>query len=366
MPAPAAARIESARSLRRSSSIAPQPAARARPAGQARLFISGVTQPRLAAMTKSRITPSAVAAPPAQASVRAVKSRSASAAQSTAGTSGSCFTGGRVSSGAGTGRGGGGGVTGTTGGGGVTTTGSGTGGGGAVARPRCSSRSSTRCESWATWPLRTWISGWVCSLTSASSAAARNSVRDINIALMLCPVNPRPSVSLARPRGISPIAPIWKEGPMPKEWTDKQERKYEHIVESEKDQGAPAKRAKEIAARTVNKERAQKGQTQDGLAQLHPRHVVVTTRRAALGQQRPQGPHQGPALQRGPAARHRRPLVDEQGAAQTGCGREEELAGSASGRSPESGRGMSFSRGTRSSHAPAASDVSTASRTSTA
>jgi plasmid stabilization system protein ParE len=48
---------------------------------------------------------------------------------------------------------------------------------------------------------------------------------------------------------------------MPRQWTDKQERKYEHIVESEKDQGASAKRAKEIAARTVNKERAQKGQT---------------------------------------------------------------------------------------------------------
>jgi hypothetical protein len=48
---------------------------------------------------------------------------------------------------------------------------------------------------------------------------------------------------------------------MPKEWTDKQERKYQHIVDSEKDQGRSTKRAKEIAARTVNKERAQKGQT---------------------------------------------------------------------------------------------------------
>jgi plasmid stabilization system protein ParE len=45
------------------------------------------------------------------------------------------------------------------------------------------------------------------------------------------------------------------------EWTDKQERKYEHIVESERDQGRSTKRAKEIAARTVNKERAQRGQT---------------------------------------------------------------------------------------------------------
>ena len=48
---------------------------------------------------------------------------------------------------------------------------------------------------------------------------------------------------------------------MPRQWTDKQERKYEHIVESEKDQGESTKRAKEIAVRTVNKERAQKGQT---------------------------------------------------------------------------------------------------------
>ena len=48
---------------------------------------------------------------------------------------------------------------------------------------------------------------------------------------------------------------------MPREWTNKQERKYEHIIESEKDQGESTKRAKEIAARTVNKERAQKGQT---------------------------------------------------------------------------------------------------------
>ncbi|MGW4371931.1 plasmid stabilization protein [Nocardia takedensis] len=48
---------------------------------------------------------------------------------------------------------------------------------------------------------------------------------------------------------------------MPKEWTDKQERQYEHIRDSEKDQGASTERAKEIAARTVNKNRAQAGQT---------------------------------------------------------------------------------------------------------
>lgn len=48
---------------------------------------------------------------------------------------------------------------------------------------------------------------------------------------------------------------------MPRSWTDKQERKYEHIVESEEKRGVPEKRAKEIGARTINKERAQRGQS---------------------------------------------------------------------------------------------------------
>ena len=44
-------------------------------------------------------------------------------------------------------------------------------------------------------------------------------------------------------------------------WTSKQERQYEHIKESSKQRGAPTRRAKEIAARTVNKQRRQRGQT---------------------------------------------------------------------------------------------------------
>ncbi|MFE3799608.1 plasmid stabilization protein [Nocardia tengchongensis] len=48
---------------------------------------------------------------------------------------------------------------------------------------------------------------------------------------------------------------------MPKVWTDKQERQYEHIKDSARDRSESAKRAKEIAARTVNKNRAQLGQT---------------------------------------------------------------------------------------------------------
>jgi len=45
------------------------------------------------------------------------------------------------------------------------------------------------------------------------------------------------------------------------QWTDKEERQYEHIKESAEDRGAKPKRAKEIAARTVNKERARAGKT---------------------------------------------------------------------------------------------------------
>ena len=47
-------------------------------------------------------------------------------------------------------------------------------------------------------------------------------------------------------------------------WSAKRERQYEHIEKSELKQGRSTKRAKEIAARTVNKERAEKGETEDG------------------------------------------------------------------------------------------------------
>jgi hypothetical protein len=45
-----------------------------------------------------------------------------------------------------------------------------------------------------------------------------------------------------------------------KSWSDKRERQYEHIKESEKKRGRSTERAKEIAARTVNKQRSQSGE----------------------------------------------------------------------------------------------------------
>jgi len=43
----------------------------------------------------------------------------------------------------------------------------------------------------------------------------------------------------------------------------KRARQYEHIKESELDQGSSEKRAEEIAARTVNKERARAGESRE-------------------------------------------------------------------------------------------------------
>jgi len=48
---------------------------------------------------------------------------------------------------------------------------------------------------------------------------------------------------------------------MPQQWSDKRERQYEHIKDSARERGASTGRAKEIAARTVNKNRAQSGES---------------------------------------------------------------------------------------------------------
>ena len=57
------------------------------------------------------------------------------------------------------------------------------------------------------------------------------------------------------------------------EWTDKQERKYEHVKASVKSRGASTKRAKEIAARTVNKERARSGETKGRASRTSTRDI---------------------------------------------------------------------------------------------
>jgi plasmid stabilization system protein ParE len=52
-----------------------------------------------------------------------------------------------------------------------------------------------------------------------------------------------------------------EDGPMPEGWSDKRERQYEHIKDSYEERGVSNDEAEERAARTVNKERAEKGET---------------------------------------------------------------------------------------------------------
>lgn len=48
---------------------------------------------------------------------------------------------------------------------------------------------------------------------------------------------------------------------MPRSWSDKRERQYEHIKDSYEDRGRSEDKAEELAARTVNKTRSEKGET---------------------------------------------------------------------------------------------------------
>jgi hypothetical protein len=74
-----------------------------------------------------------------------------------------------------------------------------------------------------------------------------------------------------------------------KAWSAKRERQYEHIKESEKKQGRSTKRAKQIAAATVNKERARKGEAKT--ASRSSVRDISSGRRGGLrsGTSRPKG-----------------------------------------------------------------------------
>ena len=76
---------------------------------------------------------------------------------------------------------------------------------------------------------------------------------------------------------------------MPREWSAKRERQYEHVKEGVKKQGRSTKKAEEIAARTVNKERARKGETKT--ASKSSTQDISSGRRGGLrsGTNRPRG-----------------------------------------------------------------------------
>jgi hypothetical protein len=72
-------------------------------------------------------------------------------------------------------------------------------------------------------------------------------------------------------------------------WSAKRERQYEHIKEGERKQGRSTGRAKEIAARTVNKERARSGEARE--SSRTSRQDMSSSRRGGQrsGTNRPKG-----------------------------------------------------------------------------
>ncbi|WP_435972393.1 plasmid stabilization protein [Streptomyces sp. Qhu_M48] len=76
---------------------------------------------------------------------------------------------------------------------------------------------------------------------------------------------------------------------MPRGSSSKRERQYEHIKESAKDRGESTERAEEIAARTVNKERARSGESKTA-----SRSSTRDTASSKRGGQRPASGSKGP------------------------------------------------------------------------
>jgi plasmid stabilization system protein ParE len=80
-------------------------------------------------------------------------------------------------------------------------------------------------------------------------------------------------------------------------WTNKRERKYEHIKEGLEERGDSESEAEEIAARTVNKERARSGEAKQ--ASRTSTRDISSERRG------------GPRSHRGPGGRTRDQLYEE-------------------------------------------------------
>src|SRR3954465_16093368 len=72
-------------------------------------------------------------------------------------------------------------------------------------------------------------------------------------------------------------------------WSNKRERQYEHIKDSAKEHGASTKRAKQMAAATVNKERARSGEAKT--SSRSPTRDMSSGQRGGLrsGTNRPKG-----------------------------------------------------------------------------
>ena len=97
-------------------------------------------------------------------------------------------------------------------------------------------------------------------------------------------------------------------------WSRKRERQYEQIKEGLEERGRSLEEAEEIAARTVNKERARSGESET--ASRTSIEDISSSRRGGLRSHKGPGrPYLRPAVQRGSPTGGEGPFAHEQGTA---------------------------------------------------
>ena len=100
-------------------------------------------------------------------------------------------------------------------------------------------------------------------------------------------------------------------------WSNKRERQYDHIKQGLLDRGEDEDKAEEIAARTVNKERARTGEAEE--ASRTSTEDISPSRLGGLRSHRGRGGRtRDQAVQRGPRQGRQGALEDEQGRARKG------------------------------------------------
>jgi hypothetical protein len=94
---------------------------------------------------------------------------------------------------------------------------------------------------------------------------------------------------------------------MPRGASPKRERQYEHIKKSERRRGESPERATEIAARTVNKERARSGEARSA-SKTSTQDISLTPPRRPAVTFGPRRPDQATAVRRGRQAQQPAPI----------------------------------------------------------
>ncbi len=112
------------------------------------------------------------------------------------------------------------------------------------------------------------------------------------------------------------VGPSGEERLMPRAWSDKRERQYEHIKDSALERGESEDVAEEIAARTVNKERARAGEARE--SSRSSTDDISSGRRGGLRSHQGSGGRTRDQLyNEARQQRHQGPIEDEQGRTRT-------------------------------------------------